>query len=62
LLFATEAAALCKDRKMRLLVAGRGNARLYKTRRLRFWREKPVQFLGEVRICCVFTPPRTFLF
>jgi UDP-glucose:(heptosyl)LPS alpha-1,3-glucosyltransferase len=43
-----EAAALCKDRKMRLLVAGRGNARLYKTRRLRFWREEPVQFLGEV--------------
>ena len=48
LLFAVEAAALCKDRKMRLLVAGRGNARLYKTRRLRLWREEPVQFLGEV--------------
>ena len=48
LLFAIEAAALCKNRKMRLLVAGRGNARLYKTRRLRFWREEPVQFLGEV--------------
>ncbi len=48
LLFAIEAAALCKDRKMRLLVAGRGNARLYKTRRLRFWSEEPVQFLGEV--------------
>src|SRR5438046_3108948 len=48
LLFAIQAAALCKDRKMRLLVAGRGNARLYKTRRLRFWREEPVQFLGEV--------------
>ncbi len=48
LLFAVEAAALCKDRKMRLLVAGRGNARLYKTKRLRFWREAPVQFLGEV--------------
>jgi UDP-glucose:(heptosyl)LPS alpha-1,3-glucosyltransferase len=48
LLFAIEAAALCKDHKMRLLVAGRGNARLYKTRRLRFWREEPVQFLGEV--------------
>jgi UDP-glucose:(heptosyl)LPS alpha-1,3-glucosyltransferase len=48
LLLAIEAAALCKDRKMRLLVAGRGNARLYKTRRLRFWREEPVQFLGEV--------------
>jgi UDP-glucose:(heptosyl)LPS alpha-1,3-glucosyltransferase len=48
LLFAIEAAALCKDRKVRLLVAGRGNERLYKTRRLRFWREEPVQFLGEV--------------
>src|SRR5437016_13253266 len=48
LLFAVEAAALCKERKIRLLVAGRGNARLYKTRRLRFWREEPVQFLGEV--------------
>src|SRR5437764_8646643 len=48
LLFAIEAAALCKDRKIRLLVAGRGNARRYKTKRLRFWREEPVQFLGEV--------------
>jgi UDP-glucose:(heptosyl)LPS alpha-1,3-glucosyltransferase len=48
LLFAIEAAALCKDRKVRLLVAGRGNERLYKTRRLRFWREEPVQFLGEI--------------
>jgi len=48
LLFAIEAAALCKDRKIRLLVAGRGTARLYKTKRLRFWREEPVQFLGEV--------------
>jgi UDP-glucose:(heptosyl)LPS alpha-1,3-glucosyltransferase len=48
LLFAIEAMALCKDRKLRLLVAGRGNERPYKTTRLRFWREKPVQFLGEV--------------
>ena len=48
LLFAIQAAALCANRKLRLLVAGRGNARLYKTRRLRFWREEPVQFLGEV--------------
>jgi UDP-glucose:(heptosyl)LPS alpha-1,3-glucosyltransferase len=48
LLFAIEAAALGGDRKMRLLVAGRGNARLYKTRRLRFWSEEPVQFLGEI--------------
>jgi UDP-glucose:(heptosyl)LPS alpha-1,3-glucosyltransferase len=48
LLFAIEAMALCKDRKMRLLVAGRGDARPYKTTRLRFWRADPVQFLGEV--------------
>ena len=48
LLFAIEAMALCRDSKMRLLVAGRGNAKLYKTKRLRFWREEPVQFLGEV--------------
>jgi UDP-glucose:(heptosyl)LPS alpha-1,3-glucosyltransferase len=48
LLFALEVAALCKDRKMRLLVAGRGNARPYKAKRLRFWREDPIQFLGEV--------------
>jgi UDP-glucose:(heptosyl)LPS alpha-1,3-glucosyltransferase len=48
LLFAIAATALCADRNMRLLVAGRGNARLYKTKRLRFWREEPVQFLGEV--------------
>src|SRR5215813_14203166 len=47
-LFGIEAMALCKDRKMRLLVAGRGEARPYKTTRLRFWREEPVQFLGEV--------------
>ena len=48
LLFAIEALALCKNRKMRLLVAGRGDARRYKTTRLRFWREEPVHFLGEV--------------
>ncbi|HJW37092.1 MAG TPA: glycosyltransferase family 4 protein [Candidatus Udaeobacter sp.] len=48
LLFAIQAMALCKNRKMRLLVAGRGNAALYKTKRLLFWREEPVQFLGEV--------------
>src|SRR3954468_3006009 len=38
LLFAIQAMALCKDRKLRLLVAGRGNAGPYKTTRLRFWR------------------------
>jgi UDP-glucose:(heptosyl)LPS alpha-1,3-glucosyltransferase len=48
LLFTIQAMALCKNRKMRLLVAGRGNAALYKTRRLRFWSEEPVRFLGEV--------------
>src|SRR5262245_28344523 len=48
LLFAIEAMALCKDPKMRLLVAGRGEAGRYKTTRLRFWREDPVQFLGQI--------------
>ena len=48
LLFAVEAMALCKNPKLRLLVAGRGDARPYKTTPLRFWREDPVQFLGEV--------------
>jgi UDP-glucose:(heptosyl)LPS alpha-1,3-glucosyltransferase len=48
LLFAIEAMALCKNRKLRLLVAGRGDPRRYKTTRLRFWREEPVRFLGEV--------------
>ena len=48
LLFAIEAMALCKNPKMRLLVAGRGEARRYKTTRLRFWREDSVQFLGEI--------------
>src|SRR5439155_26072385 len=43
-----EAMALCKNPEMRLLIAGRGDARPYKTTRLRFWREDPVQFLGEV--------------
>jgi UDP-glucose:(heptosyl)LPS alpha-1,3-glucosyltransferase len=40
LLFAMQAMALCKNRNMRLLVAGRGNARRYKSKR--------VQFLGEL--------------
>jgi UDP-glucose:(heptosyl)LPS alpha-1,3-glucosyltransferase len=38
--FAIAARALCNNRKMRLLVAGRGNQRYYKS--------KHVQFLGEV--------------
>jgi UDP-glucose:(heptosyl)LPS alpha-1,3-glucosyltransferase len=48
LIFAIEAMALCKNENMRLLVAGRGDARPYRTTRLRFWREDPVRFLGEV--------------
>jgi UDP-glucose:(heptosyl)LPS alpha-1,3-glucosyltransferase len=48
LLFAMEAMALCKDKRLRLLVAGRGDPRPYTTRRLLFWREHPVRFLGEV--------------
>src|SRR5947207_10120652 len=40
LLFAIEAAALCKNRKMWMLVAGRGNPRVYKSKR--------VKFLGEI--------------
>jgi UDP-glucose:(heptosyl)LPS alpha-1,3-glucosyltransferase len=48
LLFAIEAMALCKNRKIQLVVAGRGNTRPYRTMRLRFWREDSVQFLGEV--------------
>src|SRR5437016_6665645 len=38
--FAIAAMALCHNRKMRLLVAGRGNQRYYKSKR--------VQFLGEI--------------
>ena len=40
LIFAIQAMALCRDRKLRLLVAGRGNPRPYKAKR--------VQFLGEI--------------
>jgi UDP-glucose:(heptosyl)LPS alpha-1,3-glucosyltransferase len=48
LLFAIQAMALCKNKNLRLLVAGRGNEKLYKTKRVRFWRDEPLQFLGEV--------------
>ena len=48
LLFAIEAMALCKNQKLRLVVAGRGDVRPYKTTPLRFWRENPVKFIGEV--------------
>jgi UDP-glucose:(heptosyl)LPS alpha-1,3-glucosyltransferase len=44
--FAIEAIELCRARKLRLLVAGRGNERDYKPRR--FFTEEPVRFLGEV--------------
>src|SRR5436190_19660473 len=55
--------ALCKNPEMRLLVAGRGDARPYKTTtRLRFWREDPVQFLGEVAdLSPVYAAPDIFL-
>ena len=44
--FAIEAVELCRDRKLRLLVAGRGDARGYKPKR--FFTKEPVRFLGEV--------------
>ena len=44
--FAIEATELCRNRKLRLLVAGRGDARGYKPKR--FFTEEPVRFLGEV--------------
>ena len=44
--FAIEAFELCRDRKLRLLVAGRGDARGYKPKR--FFTREPVRFLGEV--------------
>jgi UDP-glucose:(heptosyl)LPS alpha-1,3-glucosyltransferase len=44
--FAIEAFELCRDRNLRLLVAGRGDARGYKPKR--FFTHEPVRFLGEV--------------
>jgi UDP-glucose:(heptosyl)LPS alpha-1,3-glucosyltransferase len=44
--FAIEAFELCRDRNLRLLVAGRGDARAYKPKR--FFTQEPVRFLGEV--------------
>lgn len=44
--FAIEAMELCRDRKLRLLVAGRGNELDYKPKR--FFTEEPVRFLREV--------------
>jgi UDP-glucose:(heptosyl)LPS alpha-1,3-glucosyltransferase len=44
--FAIEAFELSRDRKLRLLVAGRGDARSYKPKR--FFTEEPIRFLGEI--------------
>src|SRR2546423_5221675 len=44
--FAIEAFELCRDRKLRLLVAGRGRAEGYKPKR--FFTEEPIRFLGEL--------------
>jgi len=44
--FALEAFELCRNRELRLLVAGRGDTRAYKPKR--FFTEEPVRFLGEV--------------
>ena len=44
--FAIEAFELCRDRKLRLLVAGGGDPRAYKPKR--FFTEEPIRFLGEV--------------
>lgn len=44
--FAIEAMELGRDQKLRLMVAGRGDARGYKPKR--FFTEEPVRFLGEI--------------
>jgi UDP-glucose:(heptosyl)LPS alpha-1,3-glucosyltransferase len=44
--FAIEAFELSRDRKLRLLVAGRGDQRGYRPKR--FFTQEPVRFLGEV--------------
>lgn len=44
--FAIEAFELCRDCKLRFLVAGRGDQRGYRPKR--FFTEEPVRFLGEV--------------
>src|SRR5438067_2577382 len=44
--FAIEAFEVCRGHKLRLLVAGRGDARSYKPKR--FFTKEPVRFLGEV--------------
>jgi len=44
--FAIEAFELSRDRKLRLLVAGRGDERAYRPKR--FFTQEPVRFLGEI--------------
>src|SRR5262249_23956770 len=44
--FALEAFEFSRERKLRLLVGGRGDARAYKPKR--FFTEEPVRFLGEI--------------
>jgi UDP-glucose:(heptosyl)LPS alpha-1,3-glucosyltransferase len=44
--FAIEAFELTRDRKLRLLVAGRGDERAYRPKR--FFTQEPVRFLGEI--------------
>ena len=62
LLFAIQAMALCRNKKLRLLIAGRGNETLYKTARLRFWREEPVRLLGEVaEVACLYAAADIFI-
>ena len=48
--FAIEAMELCRDRKLRFIIAGRGDARGYKPKR--FFTKEPVRFLGEVADLC----------
>jgi UDP-glucose:(heptosyl)LPS alpha-1,3-glucosyltransferase len=43
--FAIEAFELCRDRNLRVLVAGRGDAHAYKSKR--FFTKEPIRFLGE---------------
>src|SRR5437773_6024437 len=74
LLFAIEAMQLCKNRNMRLLVAGRGNQRSYKTKRVQSACSLPVAETSALTkqsassssakssTLCASTRPRTFLF
>ena len=44
--FAIEAFEICRNRKLRMIVAGRGDQRGYRPKR--FFTEEPVRFLGEI--------------